>query len=117
MSPDMPIGQEVMVERGDGTWLRTQTRSTPWLINQHWVVQVVGIAGVFELARVRPAPPVQVPACDSCTVGIMDQSNPHLHGRCTCSCHVRAAMDSVFRDELSRVDGMEREDIERRRAS
>lgn len=26
-------------------------------------------------------------ACDKCTVGVMDQSNPHLHGKCNCECH------------------------------
>ncbi len=31
---------------------------------------------------------VQVPACDRCTVGVMDDENPHLLGTCPCECHV-----------------------------
>jgi hypothetical protein len=30
---------------------------------------------------------VQVPACDRCTQGVMDATNPHLLGTCPCSCH------------------------------
>jgi hypothetical protein len=26
-------------------------------------------------------------ACQKCSVGVMDQTNPHLHGTCTCKCH------------------------------
>lgn len=28
-------------------------------------------------------------ACDACTVGVMDEGNPHLRGRCACPCHDR----------------------------
>lgn len=30
---------------------------------------------------------VQVPACDGCSVGVMDATNQHLLGTCWCSCH------------------------------
>jgi hypothetical protein len=30
---------------------------------------------------------LQVPACDRCTQGVMDSTNPHLLGVCTCECH------------------------------
>lgn len=118
MNTAMKTGTEVVVHRDAGGWLRTVTRSEPWQLDGgQWVVLVEGIAGGYALERVKTAPPVQVPACDLCTVGIMDQSNPHLHGLCKCRCHVRAGMERIFREEMSRVDGLEREDIERRRAS
>lgn len=41
-------------------------------------------ANAAELRRLLP--PVQV-ACDRCTNGVLDQDNPHLHGRCSCECH------------------------------
>lgn len=33
---------------------------------------------------------VQSPACDRCSVGVMDMSNPHRLGTCDCECHKRA---------------------------
>jgi len=33
----------------------------------------------------KPKP--QSPACDRCTQGVMDTSNPHLWGDCRCECH------------------------------
>ena len=30
---------------------------------------------------------LQVPACDRCTQGVMDATNPHLLGTCECECH------------------------------
>jgi hypothetical protein len=30
---------------------------------------------------------LQIPACDSCTQGVMDADNPHLYGDCGCRCH------------------------------
>ena len=30
---------------------------------------------------------LQVPACDRCTLGVMDTTNPHLYGLCDCPCH------------------------------
>lgn len=32
-------------------------------------------------------PPIQVPACDECSVGVMDMTNPHRLGTCSCKCH------------------------------
>lgn len=29
----------------------------------------------------------QVPACDRCTQGVMDATNPHMLGECECECH------------------------------
>jgi len=29
----------------------------------------------------------QVPACDDCSVGVMDARNPHVGGSCRCECH------------------------------
>ncbi len=29
----------------------------------------------------------QLPACDRCTLGVMDATNPHLLGTCPCACH------------------------------
>jgi hypothetical protein len=29
----------------------------------------------------------QVPACDRCSQGVMDSTNPHLLGTCDCDCH------------------------------
>lgn len=28
-------------------------------------------------------------ACDNCTIGVMDSTNPHLHDQCPCPCHKR----------------------------
>ena len=33
-------------------------------------------------------------ACERCTYGVMDKSNPHLWGRCTCSCHVKPPLSA-----------------------
>jgi len=30
---------------------------------------------------------LQVPACDRCTLGVMDATNSHYLGTCTCECH------------------------------
>lgn len=35
------------------------------------------------------APRVQV-ACERCSVGVMDSTNPHLLGTCSCPCHAEA---------------------------
>jgi hypothetical protein len=43
-----------------------------------------------EGAAVAPSPEPQV-ACDRCTFGVMDSTNPHLLGTCTCPCHTDAA--------------------------
>lgn len=32
-------------------------------------------------------PNLQVPACDRCSVGVMDATNPHYLGTCACACH------------------------------
>lgn len=41
-------------------------------------------------------------ACDRCTQGVMDQGNPHLHGRCPCPCHASKARPLVScREELA----------------
>ncbi len=31
--------------------------------------------------------PIQTPACDRCTQGVMDATNDHLLGLCDCECH------------------------------
>jgi hypothetical protein len=28
-------------------------------------------------------------ACDRCSLGVMDATNPHLYGECGCGCHDR----------------------------
>jgi hypothetical protein len=39
-----------------------------------------------------PAGRVQV-ACDRCTQGVMDSTNPHINGACKCACHRRVGAD------------------------
>lgn len=34
---------------------------------------------------------LQLPACDRCTLGVMDATNSHYLGLCSCECHIRAA--------------------------
>lgn len=41
-------------------------------------------AAEAQLERVKK---IQTPACDRCTVGVMDATNPHLWGECDCECH------------------------------
>ena len=36
---------------------------------------------------------VQTPACDRCSVGVMDATNPHLYGECDCPCHTATHRD------------------------
>jgi hypothetical protein len=38
-------------------------------------------------------------ACDRCTQGVMDSTNPHLLGTCPCSCHLRPEL-RMSTDEL-----------------
>lgn len=46
-------------------------------------------------------------ACDRCTQGVMDATNPHLHGTCPCPCHdsrVRAQdVDAELIEEQAQV--------------
>lgn len=39
-----------------------------------------------ETTNTPVAAPVQL-ACDRCTQGVMDSTNPHLLGTCACPCH------------------------------
>ncbi len=39
------------------------------------------------LGQVNLIPFLKQIACDDCTQGVMDKENPHLFGRCDCSCH------------------------------
>lgn len=41
----------------------------------------------------------QIPACDRCTQGVMDATNSHLLGTCSCPCHTR--LDSEPGTELT----------------
>ena len=40
-----------------------------------------------EQNQAKRSPKPQTPACDRCTVGVMDATNPHLWGDCPCPCH------------------------------
>lgn len=46
-------------------------------------------AAKMEARQVRP----QSPACDRCSVGVMDATNQHLYGECQCPCHTQPAED------------------------
>ena len=41
----------------------------------------------YDSTDLRRLPRPQSPACDDCTVGVMDAGNPHLWGECDCPCH------------------------------
>ena len=42
-------------------------------------------------------------ACDRCTQGVMDSTNPHLNGACKCQCHEAPGGDTpVVVDEVYR---------------
>ena len=43
---------------------------------------------------------LQVPACDRCSQGVMDSTNPHLLGTCSCECH---AADRPEIEEARRI--------------
>ncbi len=50
-----PIGTTVTVQRDNGNVLHTQTRSQAWVLSGHTaVIMVNGIAGGYDLDRVRP---------------------------------------------------------------
>jgi hypothetical protein len=47
-------------------------------------------------------------ACDRCSYGVMDSTNPHLLGTCSCECHAGASKpephpEALIRDALSRL--------------
>jgi len=44
-----------------------------------------------EERRHRNGRNIQVPACDRCSQGVMDSTNPHLLGACSCECHAKPA--------------------------
>ncbi len=43
-------------------------------------------------------------ACDRCAQGVMDASNPHLLGTCSCACHSRGALVAVVERVRARIN-------------
>ena len=56
-------------------------------------------------AAITPArvPRVQT-ACARCSVGVMDNDNPHVWGECECSCHGRCDVCDGPLDDAYRTD-------------
>lgn len=59
---------------------------------------------------VERIPRPQTPACDACSHGVMDSTNPHLWGDCECACHgaserltIREAFDLRYHVPRSQV--------------
>lgn len=52
-----PVGTAVLLTMDSGDEKRTKTRSEAWVLSGHTaVIQVEGVAGCYDLQRVRPAP-------------------------------------------------------------
>ncbi|MCW1985367.1 UNVERIFIED_ORG: hypothetical protein M2348_001099 [Sphingomonas sp. R1F5B] len=50
-----PVGQQVNVQRDDGSIVATTTRSKAWVLSGHTpVIELEGISGCYLLDRVTP---------------------------------------------------------------
>jgi len=76
----------------------------PRLSEAEHVARFGGPYGGVKAKRERRAELVQV-ACDRCTQGVMDATNPHLLGTCSCPCHAPAADAAERASNAGSVDG------------